>query len=64
MTNPSDPVKTRTKAKLQQTGFHSETLEAAVEQLLKETLTEMRMSMKNERIECPGRPMTHAFIYF
>ena len=46
------------------TGFHSETSEAEVEQLLKETMTELGMSIENARIECPAKPITHAFIYF
>ena len=46
------------------TGFHSETSEAEVEQLLKETITEIGMSTENVRIECPAKPITHAFIHF
>ena len=38
--------------------------EAKVEQLLKETTTEKGMSIENARIECPAKPITHAFIYF
>ena len=45
------------------TRFHSETLECEVEQLLKETITEIGMSIENARIECPAKPITHAFIY-
>ena len=46
------------------TRFHSETSETEVEQLLRETITEIRMSIENARIECPAKPITHAFIYF
>ena len=46
------------------TGFHSETSESEVEQLLKETITEIGMSIENARIECPAKPITHAFIFF
>ena len=44
------------------TGFHSETSESEVIQLLKETITEIGMSIENARIECPAKPITHAFI--
>ena len=40
------------------TRFHSETSEAEVEQLLKETITEIGMSIDNVRIECPAKPNT------
>ena len=43
------------KQKAVATGFHSETSEAEVEQLLKETITEIGMSIENERIECPAK---------
>ena len=46
------------------TGFHGETSESEVEQLLRETTTEIGMSIENARIECPAKPITHAFIYF
>ena len=46
------------------TGFRSETSELEVEQLLKETITEMGMSIENARIECSAKPITHAFIYY
>ena len=46
------------------TGFHSETSESEVEQLLKETIIEAGMSIENARIECPAKPITHAFIFF
>ena len=43
-TNPKEPMTTRIKAKL----FHSETSESEVEQLLKETITEIRMSIETQ----------------
>ena len=46
------------------TGFHNETSESEVVQLLKETITEIGMSIENARIECTAKPITHAFIYF
>ena len=45
------------------TGFHKETSESEVEQFLMETITEIGMSIENERIECFAEPITHAFIY-
>ena len=46
------------------TGFHGETSESEVEQLLRETTTEVGMSIENARIECLAKPVTRAFIYF
>ena len=46
------------------TGFHSETSEPEVIQLLKESITEMGMAIENARIECTAKPITHAFIHF
>ena len=46
------------------TGFHSETSESEVIQLLKETITEIGKSIENARIDCPAKPITHAFIHF
>ena len=46
------------------TGFHNETSEPEVIQLLKESKTEIGMTMENVRIECPAKPITHAFIHF
>ena len=43
------------------TGFHGETSESEVEQLLRETITEVGMSIENARIECP-KPITRAYI--
>ena len=46
------------------TGFHSETSEPEVIQLLKESITEIGMTIENGRIGCPAKPITHAFIHF
>ena len=45
------------------TGFHIETSESEVIQLLKETITERGMSIVNARIECPAKPITRVFIH-
>ena len=46
------------------TGFHSETSESEVIQLLKESITEIGMTIENARTECPAKPITHAFLHF
>ena len=46
------------------TGFHSETTESEVTQLLREMLNEIRMDFKRAKIECPAKTITHAFIHF
>ena len=46
------------------TGFHNETSEPGVIQLLKESITEIGMTMENARIECTAKPITDAFIHF
>ena len=46
------------------TGFHSETSESEVTQLLKESINEAGMDIGSARIECPAKPITHAFIHF
>ena len=46
------------------TGFHSETTESQVMQLLKELINEVEMDFGNARIECSAKPITHAFIHF
>ena len=46
------------------TGFHSETSEPEAIQLLKESLTEIAMTIENARMECLAKPITHAFIHF
>ena len=46
------------------TGFHNETSEPEFIQLLKESLTEIGMTMENVRIQCFAKPITHAFIHF
>ena len=45
------------------TGFHSETSDSEVIQLLKETQTEIGMTIENARFECTAKPITHAFIH-
>ena len=44
-------------------GFHSETSESEVVQFLKETKKEIGMTIDNARVECPAKPITHAFIH-
>ena len=46
------------------TGFHSETSESEVVQLLKETITDIGMTIENASIECAAKPITHAFNHF
>ena len=46
------------------TGFHSETTESEVIQFLKEMINEIGMDFGSARIECPAKPITHAFIHF
>ena len=46
------------------TGFHNETSEPEVIQLLKESITEIGMTMENVRNECTAKPITHAVIHF
>ena len=46
------------------TGFHSETTESEVTQLLKELINEVGMDFGNARTECTAKPITHAFIHF
>ena len=46
------------------TGFHSETVESEVIQLLKEMINEVGMDFGNARIECSAKPITRAFIHF
>ena len=54
----------RIKEKTVRTGFHSETTESEVTQLLKEMINEIGMDFGSARIECPAKPITHAFIHF
>ena len=54
----------RNQVKAVITGFHSETSEPEVIQLLKESIAEIVMTMENARIECTAKPITHAFIHF
>ena len=46
------------------TGCNSETSEPEVIQLLKESMAGIGMTIENARIECPAKPITHAFIHF
>ena len=46
------------------TGFHSETTESEVIQLLKEMINEIGMDFWSARIECLAKPITRAFIHF
>ena len=46
------------------TGFHSETTESEVTQLLREMINEIGMDFGSARIQCPAKPITHAFIHF
>ena len=45
------------------TGFHSETTESEVTQLLREMINEIGMDFGSARIEFPAKPITHAFIH-
>ena len=54
----------RNQGKAVITGFHNETSEPEVIQSLKESLTEIGMTMENVGIECPSKPITHAFVRF
>ena len=46
------------------TGFHSETTESEVIQLVREMINEIGMDFGSARIECPAKPIGHAFIHF
>ena len=46
------------------TGFHSETTESEITQLLKEMTNEVGLDFGSARIECPAKPITHAFTHF
>ena len=46
------------------TGFHCEPTESEVSKLLREMINEIGMDFGRERIECPAKPITHAFIHF
>ena len=60
-TNPKGAHDDQNQGKAVITEFHSETSESEVEQLLKETITEIEMPIENAKIECPAEPITHAF---
>ena len=61
---PRGAHRDQNQGKAVETGFQSETFESEVEQLLKETITEIGMSIENARIEWHANPITNAFIYF
>ena len=46
------------------TGFHSETTESEVTQLLREMISEIGMDFGRAKIERTAKPITHAFIHF
>ena len=46
------------------TGVHDDPTEQEVEQLLKETISEIGMSVEGVKIKCPVKPITHALIQF
>ena len=46
------------------TGFQSEATESEITHLLKEMINEVGMDFGSARIECPAKPITHAFIHF
>ena len=52
------------QGKTEITGFHSETTESEVTQLLREMINEIGMDFGSGRIECSAKPITHAFIHF
>ena len=64
MTNPGEHIVDKNQGKAVIAGFHSETSEPEVIQLLKESITEIGMTTENARIECPAKPITHVFIHF
>ena len=45
-------------------GFHSETTEYEVTQLLREMINEIGMDFGRPKNQCPAKPITHAFIHF
>ena len=54
----------RIQEKIVITGFHSETTESEVTQLLRELINEIGMDFGSARIECTAKPITNAFIHF
>ena len=46
------------------TGFHDDTTEQEVEQLLKDAITEIGMSVEGVKIKYPVKPITHTLIQF
>ena len=45
-------------------GFHSETTESEVTQLLRGLINEIEMDFGSARIECSAKTITHSFIHF
>ena len=45
------------------TGFHGETTESEVTQLLREMINEIGMDFGSVRIDCTAKPITHAFFH-
>ena len=45
-----------------ETGFHDDTTVHEVEDLLKETIVAIGISMENIKIKCPAKPITHVFL--
>ena len=54
----------RNQGKAVITGFHNETSESEVIQLLEQSITEIGMTIENTRVECAAKPITHVFIHF
>ena len=46
------------------TGFHSETTESELTELLREMINEIGMDFGSARIECSAKPITHGLIHF
>ena len=56
--------KDQNHGKAEATGFHGDSIEQEVEQLLRETVAEIGMSTENVKIKCLAKPIAYAFIYF
>ena len=46
------------------TGFHDDTTEQEVQDILEETIATIGMSTDQIEIQCPAKPVTHAFLQF
>ena len=62
--DPAKFMKTRIMVEPKPTGFHGDTSEQEIERLLRETITETGMPIKNAMIECPAKPITHGLRLF